>query len=202
MSAGASGAHSRTVDRKTVPYMAVIALATLLAAITWVFAFRNQPTAYPVSCGLGSAGNPVASTALVGEAAVAPRDVRIRVYNANGHVGQAATVAEQLRTLSFIPDEQTPFGNDPLVPSQNLGCFGQLRFGEDFNGHAAALHAVFPCFELIHDARIDPSVDISLGEGFGSLDVNSQLEEAVAALNQGDQAALQRLSSLQTTTCS
>lgn len=206
MSAGSSSAHSSvhggTPQREVVPYVIVSVVALALAAVSWTYAFRNQPTSFPVSCGLAAAGTPVASTSLVGEAAVPPSEVRVRVYNANGQVGQATTVSEQLRTLSFVPDDEIPFGNDPLVESQDLGCFGQLRFGPDFNGQAAALHALFPCFELIHDARTDPSVDVSLGEGFEELSIDSQVKETVAALNDGDQAALDQLAALQAGACS
>lgn len=202
MSAGTTEVRRVQRSRKVIPYVVVSVVAVLVAAMSWVFAWRSQPTSYPVSCSLRVAGTPVSSTALVGEHVVPPSEVRVRVYNANGEVGQATTVAEQLRNLGFVPDEQIPFGNDPLVESQDLGCFGQLRFGRNFNGHAAALHALFPCFELIHDDRPDSTVDIALGKGFKDLDAGSQVEETMAALNRGEQADIEGLSNLRSSTCS
>lgn len=202
MSAGTTEVRRGQRHRKVIPYIVVAVVAVLVAAVSWVFAWRSQPTNFPVSCSLGVAGAPVSSTTLVGEHVVPPSEVRVRVYNANGEVGQATTVAEQLRNLGFVPDEEIPYGNDPLVESQDLGCFGQLRFGLDFNGHAAALHALFPCFELIHDERPDSTVDVALGKGFKDLDANSQVEETMAALNRGEQADIEGLSNLRSSTCS
>ncbi len=202
MSSGPASTSSTSHRRKIVRYVVVSVVAVVIAATLWVLAFRSQPASYPVSCSLPAAGPPVSSTTLIGEHVVPPSDVHVRVYNANGKVGQATTVAEQLRQLDFVLDEQVPYGNDPIVENQDLGCFGQLRYGEDFNGHAAALHALFPCFELIHDGRPDATVDVSLGKGFKDLEVASQVEETMSALNRGEQADLEGLSSLGSSTCS
>lgn len=202
MSSGSASTSIASHRRKIVPYVVVSVVAIAITATSWVLAFRSQPTSYPVSCSLPSAGTPVSSTTLIGEHVVPPSDVHVRVYNANGKVGQATTVAEQLRQLDFVLDEQVPYGNDPIVENQDLSCFGQLRFGQEFSGHAAALHALFPCFELIHDGRPDATVDVSLGEGFKELDVASQAEETMAALNRGEQADLEGLASLRSSTCS
>lgn len=202
MSPGPLTTYRASQRRKIAPYVVVSIVALLIAAGSWVLAFRSEPTNFPVSCSLPAAGTPASSTTLIGEHVVPPSEVHVRVYNANGQVGQATTVAEQLRQLSFLSDEHTPYGNDPLVENQDLGCFGQLRFGEEFNGHAAALHALFPCFELVHDGRPDATVDVSLGRGFKEFEVTSQVEETMAALNRGEQADLESLSTTRSGTCS
>lgn len=184
-----------------MPYVVLSVVALVVASASWVLVFRSQPDSYPVSCSLPEAGIPTSSTTLAGEHAAPPSEVHVRVFNANGKVGQATTVAEQLRQLNFVPDEQIPYGNDPLVENQDLDCFGQLRFSHQFIGHAAALHALFPCFELVHDDRLDSTVDVSLGMGFKELDISSQVEETMAELNRGEQADLEVLSTTRSSTC-
>ena len=110
MSSGPASITSASHRRKIVPYVVVSVVAVVIAATLWVLAFRSQPASYPVSCSLPAAGTPVSSTTLIGEHVVPPSDVHVRVYNANGKVGQATTVAEQLRQLDFVLDEQVPYG--------------------------------------------------------------------------------------------
>nr|WP_162933287.1 LytR C-terminal domain-containing protein [Corynebacterium lactis] len=196
------GSRRKIAHTSPLAYIAVVGVCAVLAVASWGFAFAQQPKSYPVACSLPGSGTPVASTELVGVKVSAPYEVPVRVYNANGQTGQATTIAEQLRTLGFTPDSATPFGNDPLVEHQDLSCFGQLRFGAAHNAQAVALHSLFPCFELIHDARQDPSVDIALGKGFDKLSDGAQIADAMAALNRGDQVDSATLDNLVPNACS
>lgn len=175
-------------ETKRVPYgyIALVTVFVIGAVFSWIFAFRSQPADFPVACGIENVGKPLSSTALVGQEPAAPKDVPVRVFNANGESGQATELAETLRTLGFALDPVTPYGNDPIVTSQDMGCFGQLRFGANFNASAATLHPLFPCFELIADERTDPSVDIALGAGFRKLDTNGAISDTMNALNTGE----------------
>lgn len=198
MSTGTSRKMPRTAP---LSYIAVAAICVALAVVSWVFAFSQQPKSYPVACSMPSAGTPVSSTSLVGVNFSSPSEVPVRVFNANGETGQATTVADQLRTLGFTPDSETPFGNDPQVPEQNLECFGQLRFGAGNDSQVVALHSLLPCFELIQDGRQDPSVDVSLGKGFEALPTGGQISDAMSALNRGEQVDSATLENLAPNTC-
>ena len=199
-----SGSHrlTATAPKPRVLAYIVLALVTVaLAVAAWVLAFRAQPDSYPVACGLPAAGEPVASTMIAGEQPTRPAEVPIRVLNANGSTGEATAIAEILASAGFSLAPDNPYGNDELVPDQNLPCFGQLRFSPQHNASAVALHAVFPCFELVHDARQDPSVDIALGMGFDKLESNGLLNDTIAALNNQADPNAANLESLGASSC-
>lgn len=183
-------------------YIALITVFSLAAIAAWVMAFRSQPADFPVACQIANVGKPLSSTALIGQEPAAPKDIIVRVLNANGEAGQATELAEELRTLGFTPDENMPYGNDPVVENQNMGCFGQLRFGAGFSAAAATLHSIFPCFELIADQRPDPSVDIVLGAGFRKLNAGGAVADTMSALNSGEKVDAETLENLMPRTCS
>ena len=53
-------------------------------------------------------------------------DAKVRVLNASGQGGQAATVAGGLRDVGF---GQPTAENDPVYANTKLVCQGQIRFG-------------------------------------------------------------------------
>ncbi|MFD5867085.1 envelope integrity protein Cei [Corynebacterium sp. NPDC060344] len=183
--------------RNFAPYGIIVALFAVAAVVAWSFAFTRTVAATSVACEHPDAGAVVSAADLLGEAPAAPRDIPVRVLNANGESGQATEVSEGLVGLGFATVPDGAVGNDPLSPDLDLNCYGQVRFGAGFATHGATLHAVFPCLELIHDAREDGSVDIALGTGFRGLDDSGPVRSAMDSLQAGDgvdAAALQSLS--------
>ena len=182
--------------RKVLPYGIIVGVVAVLAVVVWSVVFTRPVKVTSVACHHPDAGAVVSSTDLLGEAPAAPGDIPVRVFNANGESGQATTVSEGLADLGFSAAEGG-VGNDPLTPHLDLDCYGQLRFGAGFAAHGATLHAVFPCLELVHDAREDGSVDVALGTGFRGLDDSGPVRAAMETLRSGevvDAATLQSLS--------
>ncbi|MFC3850720.1 envelope integrity protein Cei [Corynebacterium hansenii] len=179
------------------PYGIIVGVFAVFAVAAWSFAFARTAEETSVACEHPDAGTVVSATDLLGEAPAAPGDIPVRVFNANGESGQATEVSEGLVGLGFATVPEGAVGNDPLTPDLDLGCYGQLRFGAGFATHGATLHAVFPCLELIHDAREDGSVDVALGKGFRGLDDSGPVRAAMETLQAGrdvDAATLQSLS--------
>jgi hypothetical protein len=148
----------------------VLALATVT---TWSTVLINVSTgggsaACPESAAGPPLGTVLASGALDAVAPVPPSTVKVRVLNAGGQRGQANLVAAQFADLGFaaggVPE------NDPLYPSGDMACKGQIRFGPAGEGAASTVSMVVPCLELVRDTRTDPGLDVAVGTRFG--DVN------------------------------
>ncbi|MEJ5919716.1 MULTISPECIES: LytR C-terminal domain-containing protein [unclassified Corynebacterium] len=195
--------HARKDPSATSPivYFVIVIALLISATAAWFFAFTRDSTAMPVNCYLPDSGPVVSSAMLIGENPAPPSNVGVRVLNANGQSGQATVVSETLQSLGFARVDDNAVGNDPLTPSQNLNCHGQLRFGAEFNSHAATLHALFPCFELVHDARTEGNVDVVLGKGFKTLDDSGPVHAVMQQLNNGEVVDSATLSSLVSRTC-
>ena len=106
-------------------------------------------------------------------------DARVRVLNASGQGGQAATVADSLRDLGFAAPTAA---NDPIYTGTRLTCLGQIRFGPTGRAAAAALWVVAPCAELFEDQRPDDGVDLALGTYFSELADGDQVSAMLASL--------------------
>lgn len=179
--------------RRRTPIVAVVSVLAVVAVVTWsvVLSGAAGPTG-PQSCPAPSAGGspgPVLETgALDGVAPAPPAQVPVRVLNAGGQRGQANLVAAQLGDLGF--GAAGPPGNDPFHPDGDMDCVGQMRFGPAGEGAASTLALVLPCVELIRDGRTDPSVDVSVGTGFGDVNpprpVRDVLEDLGAPSPAGD----------------
>lgn len=183
--------------RNVAPYGIIVAIFAVVAVVAWALAFTRTVEATSVACHHPDAAAVVSAADLLGEAPASPRDIPVRVLNANGGSGQAMEVSEGLVGLGFATVPEGAVGNDPLSPDLDLNCYGQLRFGAGFAPHGATLHAVFPCLELVHDARDDSSVDVALGSGFRGLDASGPVRSAMETLQSGegvDVATLQSLS--------
>ncbi len=184
-----------------VAYMLVVGLFLAVALGVWLLVFSTKAPAVAVNCERPDTGEAVSATSLAGEPLLAPRDIAVRVLNANGEAGQATELSEYLQALGFARPEVAPVDNDPLTPNQDLNCFGQLRFGPDFVTQPATLHSLFPCFELVQDARTDPSVDVVLGEGFQGFSDSASVRRALTSLNNGEEIPRESLGALTTTAC-
>ena len=155
--------------RRRAPWAVVVALLAVAAVATWTVVLSNAngpstATACPPPATGSLPGQVVTVASLDGVAPVPPAATKVRVLNAGGQRGQANLVAAQLTDLGF--PEAAPPGNDPLHPTGDMECVGQLRFGASGQGAARTLTLVLPCTELVRDNRGDDTVDIAVGTGF------------------------------------
>ena len=187
--------------RRALPYVALVAVVAVAAVALWVVAFTRTGETTQVACARPETGVEVSSTGLLGEVPAPPSAIPVRVLNANGEAGEATEVSEGLVGLGFTRAPDNPVGNDPLVPDQDLECYGQIRFGTAFAAHGATLHALIPCLELSDDGREDGSVDGALGRGFGGLDDSGPVRAAMSTLNSGGEVDAATLQSMNSLTC-
>ena len=167
--------------RRRGPVLVLVSVLSVLAIATWSIVLVN--TSGPsgaASCPVTEPAGEVLPTGALDEVAPAPPSaVQVRVLNAGGQRGQASLVAAQLGDLGFSVGET---GNDPLFPSENMECYGQLRFGSAGEGAASTLTLVMPCAELVRDGRQDGTVDVSVGTAFGDFNPGRAAREAVDQL--------------------
>ena len=159
--------------RKPLPAVIVIVLLSAIAGLVWM-GVLNRPD--PTSGGCQAATNDTARSSLPlapvtpgqrlsaeGLDAVPPAPpqlVVVQVLNANGQRGEAAVVASGLAELGFAPTAEPT--NDPLHPTFNLRCHGEIRFGAAGQAAARTLSLAMPCAELVRDARSDGMVELAL----------------------------------------
>ncbi|GAB2937225.1 hypothetical protein GCM10027047_37220 [Rhodococcus aerolatus] len=131
-----------------------------------------------------------------------PSQVFVRVLNANGQRGQAATVSADLTDYGFTPAPVDPAANDTVYTSQNMACVGQIRFGPTGAAAARTLGLAVPCAELVQDTRPDGGVDLALGTAFADLKPNAAAVAALTALGQpGGTATTDQLTQARSGTC-
>jgi hypothetical protein len=191
--------------RRVLPIMIVLLALALLGVFTWVRVFTsdeavtatvecNEPSTAPSSDGTVPAplGERVDRSALLDVEPAALSATKVRVFNANGERGQAATVAADLSEYGFASAPDVQVGNDPVYLDQNMQCQGQIRFGANGLAAASAVWLAAPCAELIQDGRGDDTVDLALGTYFQSLQPNTDAEsvlQSLAGVTQGSAPA-------------
>ena len=89
---------------------------------------------------------------------ISPGQVDVNVYNATNRAGLAARVAGQLEERGF---SVKTIANDPK--KAKLDGPGQLRYGSNGRKGADLVRVHVGEFEMIHDVRKRPSVDVVLG---------------------------------------
>jgi hypothetical protein len=124
-------------------------------------------------------GEQVSRTNMTPVAPAKLADTKVRVLNASGQGGQAATVAGALHDLGF---GQPNAANDPVYANTKLVCQGQIRFGKAGQGAAASVWLVAPCVELYQDQRPDDTVDLVLGTEFRTLSHSDSIDAMLASL--------------------
>lgn len=159
--------------RRRGPIYTVVIVLAVAAIATWTTVLINASrSSGGVACPAATAGPPpgtvLAAGALDAVAPVPASTVKVRVLNAGGQRGQANLVAAQFGDLGFAQGGAPE--NDPLFPTGNMACKGQIRFGPTGEGAASTVALVVPCAELVKDARTNPGVDVAVGTAFG--DVN------------------------------
>lgn len=158
--------------RRRGPVVALVTVLAVLAVTTWTVVLLTSTTGTrPASCPSPADGSSIGDVldpdALDEIAPVPAASAGLRVFNAGGQRGQANLVAAQLKEWGFT--EVAAPDNDPRYPDGDMECIGQLRFGQAGEAAASTVSLVLPCVELVRDGRTDPSVDLSVGTGFGDL---------------------------------
>lgn len=169
--------------RNMVPATVLVVVLAVASIVTWTVVFTNSTAGSVTSCNASpvpGAGTPQPADALDDQQAAAPGDVRVRVLNGAGQRGQAQLAAAELGELGIA--EAAPPANDPLYPSQDLACVGQIRYGPDGAAAARTLSLVVPCAELVADSRSGSEVDLALGDDFRDIAPAQPVTEALRAL--------------------
>lgn len=181
--------------RRMRPWLALVVALTLVCTVVWVKALTTADddfaamTCNPPTLPSGPAAEPQPKLGKrveperLQEAEPAPlAETPVRVLNANSQSGQAANVAAQLSDLGFTSVPGNAYGNDSIYAKGDLGCTGQIRFGEGGRQAAATVQLAAPCAELIEDGRADDTVDLVLGSLFGEVSPNNDAEEVLRSL--------------------
>jgi hypothetical protein len=174
--------------RRRTPWVVVVSVLAVLAVTTWTVVLveaggSSGVTSCPAPTGGSLSGEVVGISTLDDVAPVPPSSARVRVLNAGGQRGQANLVAAQLGDLGF-PEAEPP-DNDPLFPTGDMECVGQLRFGPSGEGAARTLSLVLPCTELVRDDRTDDAVDIAVGTGFRDVNPPRAVRNALDQIGTG-----------------
>lgn len=181
--------------RRALPIVIVLLVLALLGVVTWIRVFTggetltatvecNDPSTTPAADGTVPAplGEKIDRSTLLDVEPAALSATQVRVFNANGERGQAATVAADLSEYGFASAPDVQVGNDPVYVDQNMQCQGQIRFGAAGTAAASAVWLVAPCAELVQDGRTDATVDLALGTYFKALQPNSDAESVLQSL--------------------
>lgn len=171
--------------RRRAPVVAVVSVLAVAAAVTWGIVLADAsgpggPQSCPPSPTGGAPGTSLDSAALDGVAPAPPAQIPVLVLNAGGQRGQANLVAAELGDLGF-GTAGSP-GNDEFFPDGDMDCVGQIRFGAAGEGAASTLSLVLPCAELVRDERAEPTVDVSVGTGFGDVNPPRPVRDVLEAL--------------------
>jgi hypothetical protein len=175
--------------RNYLPAIIAAVVLFVVTALVWVVALTRPSEVHEAAPCNPPPGRSDPSQPTLGEqvsrsnmADVAPAklaDTKVRVLNASGQGGQAATVAGGLRDLGY---GQPSADNDQLYANTRLVCQGQIRFGRAGQAAAAAVWLVAPCVELYQDQRPDDTVDFALGTEFKTLAHSDDIDAMLASL--------------------
>lgn len=185
--------HGRPFRRRNLlPAIVFLVFLAVTTGVVWTIALTRpvdvrkaavcNPPPQPAGSPPVELGKQVSQTEMANVAPAKLSDTKVRVLNASGRGGQAADIAGALQDLGFA---QPTAANDPIYPSAQLNCQGQIRFGTAGQATAAAVWLVAPCTELFRDSRADDSVDLALGTDFTALTHNDNIEAVLATLRPG-----------------
>lgn len=182
--------HGRPFRRRNYTPAVIVGVALfVVTAIIWIVALSRPSDVRQITACNPPPGRSDPSQPTLGEQVsranmtdVAPArlaDANVRVLNASGQGGQAASVASALRDLGF---GRSTAENDPVYANTRLMCQGQIRFGRAGQATAAAVWLVAPCVELYQDQRPDDTVDLALGTEFTMLNHSDDTDAMLASL--------------------
>jgi hypothetical protein len=174
----------------------MLALLGLGAAIVWLQVAGDDPQATGVRCDPGApatvaAGEPAPPAApapgehvdqagLDQKPPAPPDQVGLRVLNASTQRGEASLVTENLRQLGFVQVGEP--ADDPVYPSRDMSCRGQIRFGPQGESAARTLSLLDPCAELVRDNREGAAVDLVIGQKFDELPIKAETRQLLRVL--------------------
>ena len=180
--------------RKPVPALLLILLLGAVAGTVWLTVLGSTGSQAldcpppPAVTGAPLVREVLDRTALDEVPPIPPQLARVQVLNGNGQRGEAAIVSAGLTDLGFRPAAEP--ANDPLHPTFELTCHGQIRFGGGGIGAARTLSLVVPCAELVRDLRPGDVVDLALGTSFTRLAPNAEAQSVLTSLVRLGQPAL------------
>lgn len=185
----ATDPHGRPYRRRRpLPILILVGVLAFAAGVVWlnVLTIEKAPVS-AIDCNEPPPGSPPLGERFSRSEMVKIRpaplpQTQVRVFNANGEVGQAAAVAAQLGDLGYESPPDVQAGNDPIYTDHNLQCHGQIRFGPEGRAMASTLWLAAPCAELIEDSRPDTTVDLALGAYFRSISPSPEAEVALQLL--------------------
>ncbi|MDQ3988004.1 MAG: envelope integrity protein Cei [Actinomycetota bacterium] len=170
-----------------MPALLLILLLGSVAGTVWLTVLESTSSQATLDCppppavaGAPPSGEVLDRTALDEVPPAPPQLARVQVLNGNGQRGEAAIVSAGLTDLGFRPAAEP--ANDPLHPTFELNCPGQIRFGGGGIGAARTLSLVVPCAELVRDPRPGDVVDLALGTSFTGLAPNAEAQSVLASL--------------------
>jgi LytR cell envelope-related transcriptional attenuator len=190
--------------RKPIPAIVIVIVLGVAAVVVWTKVIArasdvNAAVACPPAAQstAGASATPTAKPAPKPQQATTPAqntlpynaldkiapepasDVTIQVLNASTQRGAALQATNQLQQDGF---QVASPSNDPLYPSQNMQCRGQIRFGANGESAARTISLLVPCTQLVRDNRQDATVDLAIGSDFTGVAPNSQAQQAMREL--------------------
>jgi hypothetical protein len=156
--------------RRVLPAALLMLVLALIAMVVWwkVIKDSSDPTNTAGSC---------QTKPTVDALKLAPKSVKIRVYNATEKAGLAKGVADALHKKGFVISTT---GNDPLASSRDVAGVGELRYGPTGANQALLISLYLPGVKLSEDPRTDAVVDFAIGPEYKSLANTAQFNAARA----------------------
>jgi hypothetical protein len=146
--------------------------------LTCVILLLLATVAYAASYVQGWVGNTsskaAANASCTSDPALRPSRVTVNVYNASNRTGLAAIVARSLERQGF---KVATVDNDPL--GKTLLGVGEIRTGPSGAAGAVLVAKRLAGARIMHDDRMDASVDVVLGTTFRALQVPPKTKTAV-----------------------
>ncbi len=192
--------NSGPAVRASTPYLVSTIALLVVGVVAWAVVFTTDSAETEVlACTSASTPKPdglgevISHDELAKVEPISPKDIEVRVFNANGQAGQAGEAAATLTELGFQPAPGDSIGNDPIFTEQDLDCRGQIRFGSEGRAAAATLALTTACVEFRQDDRDDATVDLALGSQFDNTPPSKAARDILRQLSRGaevDQVAL------------
>ena len=149
----------RRRQRITMAVIVVLVIvAGLIAAGLYLGVLGVPAKSLPVAVG------PVPCSTVSAPPALAPRRIKVNVYNATGRAGLAANTAGQLRRRGFVIGS---VANDP-GRAKVVGT-AEVRYGARGAVAAHVVAAQVAGARLVPDRRLAPTVDLVIGPQFTGL---------------------------------
>jgi hypothetical protein len=165
--------RARSGRRPLPPLIFLLVLAVAALGVWWYVLRQHSDdlAAQQAACSSAAAAPP----------SLAPGTVTVRVLNATGQRGLAATVARELQSRGFTVTE---YGNDSS--GRTITGVGEIRHGARGREAAAYLGVYFKGASDYLDTRATATVDVVIGPDFKQVATQDQV---ATALEPGSAAA-------------